>query len=122
MKKLIILLGIIFSFILGLILIFIAAKIFLPEIFPSFKIYPSDSAILKNTDKYNYCMVDGNCDVFVYRDACVYKSIPVNKENMDKMLQESRKWVYSGTNGDCPAYRPGFFSSCVQGKCTASRN
>jgi hypothetical protein len=84
---------------------------------PSFKIYPSDTVILKNAEKYNYCKTDIDCDALIYRDACKYKAISVNKENINKMHEEREKWVFSNTNGDCITYRPVFSSFCVEAKC-----
>ena len=112
-KRLFIIVGIL----LFIILLFFLAKILLPGMIPPFKLYPSDSTILKTSAKYNYCSVDSDCGIFLYRNSCAYKTVPINNENEDKLLAERDKWIYFQGEGDCIAYRPAFSAYCDKGKC-----
>jgi len=99
------------------ILLFII-KIFYKTL-PPVKIYPSSATITKNSEKYNYCKTADDCEIFMYRSGCIWHIIPVNKENINKMYEEKSKWIYSGTHGDCIAYRPFAAADCINNKCVS---
>ncbi len=104
--------------VLSAIAVIFVIKTVLPD-FPQKIVWPSHEDIADKAEAYNNCEYSKDCAVFLYRSACKWYALPLNKTNLARMQEEQKDWKYSKGGSACPDYRPSTddITDCVKDRC-----